>query len=218
MGEYEDMASFASMFSNSNAGGKMPKKKSASARQKAKAKGMKGAAYIALGKPAGKKSKNSGGKGSKSKGSSSKGSSSSSSSSTSSKSKPMTNTGGSPYVTSAVTKAKGITAAANSKAMTTAMNTSPYTSSASTKATNKAFTSPYLSAGSRSAKPVAKPMSAADMKSSASVALGNPRTTQVRAKSTKTTTPVKTTKGSQSRTAPPVKASTSRTGTSRGTR
>jgi hypothetical protein len=201
MGEYEDMASFASMFSNSNAGGKMPKKKSASARQKAKAKGLKNAAYVALGKPAGKKTKNSGGKSSAGKGSGSKGSGykGSGSSSSSSKSKPMTNTGGSPYVTSAVTKATAMNSAAKTKAMTAAMNSSPYTTSASISATNKKFTSPYVSAGSRSAKPAAKPMSAADMKSSAAMALGNPKTKQVRAKSTKTTAPVKATKGSQSR-------------------
>ena len=159
MGEYEDMASFASMFSNSNAGGKMPKKKSASARQKAKAKGMKGAAYIALGKPAGKKTKNSGGKSSSAKGSGSKGSSSSSSSSTSSKPKVSASTS-SPYVTVASMKA--------------------------TEMKNKSFTSPYVSAGSRSAKPASKPaskpMSASSMKSTAAIALGNPRTTQVRAK------------------------------------
>lgn len=161
MGEYEDMASFASMFSNSNAGGKMPKKKSASARQKAKAKGMKGAAYIALGKPAGKKTKNSGGKSSSAKGSKSKGSGSKSSSSSSTSSKPKVS----------------------------ASTSSPYVTVASMKATemkNKSFTSPYVSAGSRSAKPASKPaskpMSASSMKSTAAIALGNPRTTQVRAK------------------------------------
>jgi len=102
MAEYDDMASFAKMFSNSNAGGKMTKKKSAAARQKAKAKGMKGAAYIALGKPAGKK-----GKDSKGKNSGSKGSGSRTSSSSSSKSKPMVNTG-SPYATAAAAKGKSI--------------------------------------------------------------------------------------------------------------
>jgi hypothetical protein len=102
----------------------------------------------------------------------------------------MTNTGGSPYVTSAVTKATAMNSAAKIKATTAAMNSSPYTSSASTMATNKKFTSPYVSAGSRSAKPAAKPMSATDMKSSAAIALGNPKTKQVRAKpaSSKSTT------------------------------
>jgi len=102
MAEYDDMASFAKMFSNSNAGGKMTKKKSAAARQKAKAKGLKNAAYVALGKPAGKKTKNSGGKSSAGKGSGSR-----TSSSSSSKSKPMVNTG-SPYVTAAAAKGKSI--------------------------------------------------------------------------------------------------------------
>lgn len=153
MSDYSDLSGYANMFSNSKAGGKMPKKKSAAARQKAKAKGMKNAAYVALGAPAGKKGKDTKGKGSSGKGSGSSGSSSGSSS------KSMKNTGGSPYVTSAVTKA--------------------------TTMKNKAFTSPYLSAGSKSAKPAAKTMSAADMKSGAAIALGNPRTSQVRAKSTK---------------------------------
>ena len=175
MGEYEDMASFASMFSNSNAGGKMPKKKSASARQKAKAKGMKNAAYVALGKPAGKKGKDSKGKNSGSKGSGSKGSSSSSSSSSSAS---KVRSSSSPYVTAASLKATAIK--------------------------NKAFTSPYVSAGSRSAKPAAKPMSAADMKSSAAIALGNPSTKQVRAKSTKSTT-TKTAPKSGSRPTPSAK-------------
>jgi hypothetical protein len=93
----------------------------------------------------------------------------------------MTNTGGSPYVTSAVTKA--------------------------TATKNASFTSPYLSAGSRSAKPStpAKPsMSAADMKSGAAIALGNPSTKQVRAKSTKSTT-TKTAPKSGSRPTPSAK-------------
>lgn len=192
MSDYSDLSSYANMFSNSNTGGKMPKKKSSSARQKAKAKGMKNAAYVALGKPAGKKTSNSGGKSSNGKVSGSR-----TSSSSSSKSKPMVNTG-SPYATSAVTKVTAMNSAAKTKAMTAATNSSPYTTSASTSATNKKFTSPYVSAASRSAKPFtpAKPsMSAADMKSGAAVALGNPKTKQVRAKpssskpaSSKTTT------------------------------
>ena len=108
----EDFAGYANMFSNSNAGGKMPKKKSAAAVQRAKAKGLKGAAAIALGQPAGKKGKDSKNKGSGSKGSGSKGSGSSSSSSSSSKSKPVVNTG-SVYATSAASKAKSIADAKN---------------------------------------------------------------------------------------------------------
>lgn len=55
----EDFSGYANMFSNSNAGGKMPKKRSAAAIQRAKAKGLKGAAAIALGQPMGKKGKDS---------------------------------------------------------------------------------------------------------------------------------------------------------------
>jgi hypothetical protein len=87
----------------------MPKKRSAAAIQRAKAKGLKGAAAIALGKPMGKKGKDSKGNNSGSKGSGSKGSGSSSSSS---KSKPVMNTG-SPYATSAASKAKSISDAKN---------------------------------------------------------------------------------------------------------
>lgn len=156
MAEYDDMASFANMFSNSKSGGKMTKKKSAGARQKAKAKGMKGAAYIALGSPAGKKTKNSGGKSSSSKGSGSKGSGSSSSS----KSKTMVNTG-SPYATAAVSKAKAI-----DKAKAAGMN-----SAAS------------IALGNPRNKQIDMGKAKYLYNSVAGIALGNPRTAQVRAKS-----------------------------------
>jgi len=52
----DELVSFANMFSN-RTGGPSVKKKSAAARQRAKAKGLKNAAYVALGKPAGKKVK-----------------------------------------------------------------------------------------------------------------------------------------------------------------
>ena len=107
----DELNNFARSLSNS-ASGPMPKKRSAAAIQRAKAKGLKGAAAIALGKPMGKKGKdskgnNAGSKGSGSKGSGSKGSGSNSSSSSSSKSKPAINTG-SVYATSAASKAKSI--------------------------------------------------------------------------------------------------------------
>jgi len=108
----EDFAGYANMFSNSNAGGKMPKKKSAAAVQRAKAKSLKGAAAIALGKPMGKKGKDSKGSNAGSKGSGSKGSGSNSSSSSSSKSKPAINTG-SVYATAAASKGKAISDAKN---------------------------------------------------------------------------------------------------------
>lgn len=57
----DELVSFANTFSNS-ASGPMAKKKSAAQRRRAKAKGLKNAAYVALGSPAGKKTKNSGGK------------------------------------------------------------------------------------------------------------------------------------------------------------
>jgi hypothetical protein len=109
----DELNNFVRGLSNS-ASGPMPKKRSAAAIQRAKAKSLKGAAAIALGKPMGKKGKdskgnNAGSKGSGSKGSGSKGSGSSSSSS---KSKPVMNTG-SPYATTAVSKAKSISDAKN---------------------------------------------------------------------------------------------------------
>ena len=57
----DELVSFANTFSN-RAGGPMVKKKSAAQRRRAKAKSLKNAAYVALGSPAGKKTKNSGGK------------------------------------------------------------------------------------------------------------------------------------------------------------
>lgn len=104
-----ELVSFANTFSN-RTGGPSVKKKSAAARQRAKAKGLKNAAYVALGSPAGKKTKNSGGK--STAGSKSTGGKSTRSSSSSSKSKTVTNTG-SVYATSAASKAKSI---ADSKA------------------------------------------------------------------------------------------------------
>ena len=156
MAEYDDMASFAKMFSNSNAGGKMTKKKSAAARQKAKAKGLKNAAYVALGKPAGKKTKNSGGKSSAGKGSGSKGSGSSSSSS---KSKPMTNTG-SVYATTAASKGKSISdaKAASLRGSAAIALGSPMRRQPTTKDYQRAYNQV------------------------AGMALGNPMTKQVRAK------------------------------------
>ena len=172
----DELVSFAKMFSNTT-GGPTVKKKSAAQRRRAKAKGLKNAAAIALGQPMGKKVKSN----------TSKRVEKEQGTRTSTGNKGGTGksvnakfiAGGSPYVTSAATKAKGITAAANSKAMTTAINSSPYTSSASTKATNKAFTSPYVSAGvTKSVK-----MNAAEMKNAAAVALGSqskasPKTTK----------------------------------------
>jgi hypothetical protein len=102
----DELNNFARSLSNS-ASGPMPKKRSAAAIQRAKAKGLKGAAAIALGKPMGKKGKDSKGNNAGSKGSGSKGSGSNSSSSSSSKSKPAINTG-SVYATSAASKAKSI--------------------------------------------------------------------------------------------------------------
>lgn len=52
----DELVSFANTFSN-RTGGPSVKKKSAAARQRAKAKGLKNAAAIALGQPAGKKVK-----------------------------------------------------------------------------------------------------------------------------------------------------------------
>ena len=68
----DELNNFAKSLSNS-ASGPMPKKKSAAAIQRAKAKGLKGAAAIALGQPAGKKDKGTKGNNSSNKNNSGKG-------------------------------------------------------------------------------------------------------------------------------------------------
>lgn len=201
MSNMEEYASFAGMFSNSNAGGKMPKKKSAAARQKAKAKEMKSAAYIALGKNPGKKVKSKGA--GKTTGTKPKGTGTSSTP----KNKPTKNNkivgilNNYPAEQKSKVKAAGLNQIAN-MSLGKQSKSSPSMADQYKQAANIAL-------GTMSRGPVKKSTSssvrAAEYKQAANIGLGNPRTSQVRAKPTKTNTP-------------PVKPSSGRSNATRGAR
>jgi hypothetical protein len=169
----DELVSFANMFSN-RTGGPSVKKKSAAQRRRAKAKGLKNAAAIALGQPMGKKVK------------------SNTSKRVEKEQGTRTSTGnkggtGKPTgITSTSGKSTGSkNVVSNSKSVNTKFiaSGSPYVTSAATKAitakNNAGLTSPYVSAGvTKSVK-----INAAGMKNAAAIALGSqskasPKTTK----------------------------------------